>query len=73
MKKVSFLVISTILVLAGCKHPNEKKSNIMEVSINKVVDSLANKFGVGIKPMAEKGVRQVAKLWIDEDGALPCI
>jgi hypothetical protein len=71
MKKVCFLVISISLLILGCKHPNEKKSDIMEISINKIVDSLTAKYGAGVRAMAEKGTRQVAKLWVSEDGAGP--
>lgn len=62
-----------MLLLAGCGAPAEKGpamsgSNITDQTITAVVDTLIARHGEAQRARAEKGVRQAAQLWREEDG-----
>jgi len=70
MKNICFLSVCICLILASCRQSDEKtKQVIMEPSIQKLVDSLSDKFGKDIKTRIEMGVKQAAKLWTKTDGS----
>ncbi|MDR1631836.1 MAG: hypothetical protein LBR97_02975 [Dysgonamonadaceae bacterium] len=61
-----FLFTFLILTMSACTHP-PKETNISSQAIDKTIVALVEKDSAN-RTMIEKGVKQVAKLWLETDG-----
>jgi len=74
MKKyLIFLALPLILLAAGCNKPNgsvmeSKMAFIKQATMDKVIKQLTDSCGEASKPLIERGVKQVASLWENQDG-----
>ena len=74
MKKIFFLLaLPLILLAAGCNKPNgsvmeSKMAFIKQATMDKVIKQLTDSCGEASKLRIERGVKQVASLWENQDG-----
>ncbi|HOW32349.1 MAG TPA: hypothetical protein PLP88_12365, partial [Bacteroidales bacterium] len=72
MKKLILLPALLLLVIAGCKQPAGKSgatvSFINQATMDKVIKQLTDSCGEQAKFRIERGVKQAASLWQQEDG-----
>ena len=74
MKKLFlFLALPLILLAAGCNKPNgsvmeSKMAFIKQATMDKVIKQLTDSCGEASKLRIERGVKQVASLWENQDG-----
>lgn len=72
MKKLSFIPILLLMLLMACSSPLTKQTSstgfISTTTMQTAIKQLADSLGEGNKPMIEKGITQVAKLWQQSDG-----
>lgn len=73
MKNISFITVVLLVLITACTPPVSKQtssngfisSSTMQTAITRLTDSI----GADQKPMIEKGITQVAKLWQQSDGS----
>jgi len=78
MKTLFLILFVTACVISGCnnetitpeteKQCSMEKSNITQVTINKVIKNLTDKYGSDLKFRIERGVNQTASLWRKDNG-----
>jgi hypothetical protein len=72
MKKILLLIMGAS-ILSACTNPPDSQKNpgspVSESSIAKTIDLLVEKTGDDQRIRIDKGVRQVASLWREEDGS----
>lgn len=77
MRKITFLLLATI-IFAACNNQNNQKmnnttdnkaqTNISEADIAKALSTIKKKFGDTDLKRVEKGINQIAALWTTQDG-----
>lgn len=75
MKKTGIVVFMSIVIMTACHSPESNRnevplSPVSEPAIRNVIEKMIEKYGYDQKFRIEKGVKQVASLWRNEDGTV---
>ena len=75
MKKTGLLVMISVIILTACHSPKSNRdevplSPVSELAVRNVIQKMLDKYGAVQKFRIEKGVKQVASLWRNQDGSI---